>query len=416
MAIETDPVAALVLRANAAVLDLTHRLTVIGQDYRRIDLPPTTGRTLFLGNPPYIRHHDIAPSWKDWFADAAASHGLKASRLAGSHIHFLLQTARLAKPGDFGTFITSAEWLDVNYGSVPRKVFVDVIGGSSVHLFAPHVLPFPDADTTAAVICFRKGSPDGHDGVRTNPAAGGTIRFRQVDSLQQLGKLDGGIEVAKPRLRQATRWSPFVGAASSTPADFVELGELFRVHRGQVTGCNAAWLADGYKGDLPSRFLRPTITRARELFAAGDRLASLDELRRVVDLPVDLDELDPLARQQAAQFLRWTRTLGAQASYIATHRRAWWAVQLRRPAPILCSYMARRPPAFVRNPLGARHLNIAHGLYPRGALPSQTLDALADWLRNNVQTASGRTYAGGLTKFEPKEVERLRVPPLAQFT
>ena len=101
----------------------------------------------------------------------------------------------------------------------------------------------------------------------------------------------------------------------------------------------------------------------------------------------------------------------ADASYVAKNRRAWWAVSLREPAPILCTYMARRPPAFVRNPRGARHLNIAHGLYPRAPLPDATLDALAAWLQRNVRTSGGRTYAGGLTKFEPREIERILVPP-----
>jgi hypothetical protein len=31
----------------------------------------------------------------------------------------------------------------------------------------------------------------------------------------------------------------------------------------------------------------------------------------------------------------------------------------------------------------------------------------------NVSTAHGRTYAGGLTKFEPKEIERLKIPRLS---
>jgi adenine-specific DNA-methyltransferase len=42
-------------------------------------------------------------------------------------------------------------------------------------------------------------------------------------------------------------------------------------------------------------------------------------------------------------------------------------VRLRPPAPILATYMARRPPAFVHNLAGARHVNIDHGLYPRTA-------------------------------------------------
>jgi hypothetical protein len=72
--------------------------------------------------------------------------------------------------------------------------------------------------------------------------------------------------------------------------------------------------------------------------------------------------------------------------------------------------MARRPPAFVRNLAGARHINIAHGLYPRDRLAPRSLDALARYLATATTLTQGRTYAGGLTKFEPREMERLLVP------
>jgi hypothetical protein len=77
--------------------------------------------------------------------------------------------------------------------------------------------------------------------------------------------------------------------------------------------------------------------------------------------------------------------------------------------------MARRAPAFVRNLCDARHINIAHGLYPRENLTEDQLNALAAWLRSNVSVESGRTYAGGLTKFEPKEVEKLTIPNLPKL-
>jgi adenine-specific DNA-methyltransferase len=72
--------------------------------------------------------------------------------------------------------------------------------------------------------------------------------------------------------------------------------------------------------------------------------------------------------------------------------------------------MARRSPAFVRNLAAARHINIAHGIYPRDAMSSTLMDSLAQYLTKTVTQAEGRTYSGGLTKFEPKEVERLLVP------
>jgi hypothetical protein len=141
---------------------------------------------------------------------------------------------------------------------------------------------------------------------------------------------------------------------------------------------------------------------------AGDVLRDPLRRGRVSALPRALDDVG--AHDAVDRFLAWARTLGADRTYIARHRKAWWSVELKAPAPILCTYMARRPPAFVRNLCGARHINIAHGLYPRDPLDDRALDALAAFLRENVAQASGRTYAGGLTKFEPKEMERIAVP------
>jgi len=104
---------------------------------------------------------------------------------------------------------------------------------------------------------------------------------------------------------------------------------------------------------------------------------------------------------------------GARAAgYIASHRKAWWSVGLRKPAPILATYMARRAPVFTRNLADARHINVAHGLYPREAMSDSMMMSLVDYLSTGISVIDGRTYAGGLTKFEPGEMERLFVPGL----
>jgi len=156
--------------------------------------------------------------------------------------------------------------------------------------------------------------------------------------------------------------------------------------------------------------LFPTVTRARELFQAGNAIENASILRKVIDLPVELDVLDAADRKKIDRFLVTARSLGANTGYVATNRKAWWSVRLRAPAPILTTYMARRPPAFVHNWALARHLNIAHGIYPREAFAKPILDNLVIYLRKTVQVTQGRTYAGGLTKFEPREVERILVP------
>ena len=399
---ETDPLAAMIGRAALAAAGMAGRASITLGDYRSLRLPPAAGPTLFLGNPPYVRHHQIPAGWKTWLRSTAASRGLAASGLAGLHVHFFLATALQAVPGDAGVLVTAAEWLDVNYGSLVRSLLLGALGGQSVHLLDPAVPAFADAAATTAITCFLPGS---------RPSS---LRLRRVARLADLGELAGGTAVGAGALRAASRWTPLMAGAAARrvplPAGHVELGELCRVHRGQVTGANKVWVTAGNPAGLPGRLLFPAVTRASELFRAQGTLSATSSLRFVIDLPADLGELAPAELALVTRFLAQAEAAGAAGSYIACHRNPWWRVRLRAPAPILATYMARRPPAFVRNLAGARHVNIAHGLYPRDQLTPPALDGLAAFLRRSVTAGQGRTYAGGLTKFEPGEMERLPVP------
>jgi adenine-specific DNA-methyltransferase len=402
LGLETDPLAAMIGRANLAAAGMADRATIMLADYRSADLPPAAGPTLFLGNPPYVRHHQVPAAWKGWLRSTAASLRLPASGLAGLHAHFFLATALHAVPGDAGVLVTAAEWLDVNYGALVRALLLGPLGGEAIHVLDPATAVFADAATTSAITCFRPGA---------RPAS---IRLRQVASAAALGELAGGAATPVATLRAAPRWREFAShpaaRARGLPPGQVELGELCRVHRGQVTGANRVWIARADQTGLPRRFLYHAVTRASELFRAAGSLATTAPLRCVIDLPAELGELPDAERAVVEEFLVRARAAGAADSYIARHRAPWWRVRLGPPAPILATYMARRPPAFVRNLAGARHVNIAHGLYPREPLPGAALDGLAAFLRQSVVQEQGRTYAGGLTKFEPREMERLPVP------
>ena len=206
VAVEIDPLAALLLRANAAVLGFADRLQVQVEDYRAISLPKVDGPTLFIGNPPYVRHHEISEAWKRWFVSNAAAQGFKASKLAGLHIHFFLKTRELARPGDFGAFITAAEWLDVNYGSILRKMLADGLGGAVLIVIDPKAKPFADVLSTGAITCFRVGN---------RPRQ---LTIRTVDRLCDLAPLLHGAPVGWSELSGAPRWSYFVRSKSQADA------------------------------------------------------------------------------------------------------------------------------------------------------------------------------------------------------
>lgn len=395
--VEVDPLAAALARANLAVQGLAARSEVILGDYRSTNLR-SSERTLFIGNPPYVRHHLIDAKWKAWLGERSAQLGLEASRLAGLHVYFFLATVLNARAGDYGALITAAEWLDVNYGKLVRELFLGQLGGQGIVVIEPTAEPFPDAATTAAITFFK---------LESNSAS---VRLRRVKRLKDLKDLSGGRQVRRERLEAESRWSRLTFGARECPAGFVELGELCRVHRGQVTGANRVWIEGPHTAGLPERVLFPSITKARDLISAGKVLADASKLRRVVDLPEDIDLFEGEEKYAIDRFLKGARSLGAHAGYIASHRRAWWSVGLRKPAPILATYMARRAPVFTRNLASARHINVAHGLYPRDTLTDAQLTALVDYLTTGISVIDGRTYAGGLTKFEPGEMERLFVP------
>ena len=403
LGVELDPLPALLARANLAALGFAGRSSVTLNDYRAVALPPAQGRTLFIGNPPYVRHHQVGPDWKRWLTTRAAGLGLAASQLSGLHVHFFLATALKAAPGDVGAFITAAEWLDVNYGQLVRDLFLGPLGGRRIVVVEPQARPFPDAASTAAITYFEVG------------AAPKSLQFQRAATAEELRGEREVRSVSRARLAAETRWSHLIRPPRHVPANHVELGELCRVHRGTVTGANKVWIAGGHSAGLPESVLFSTVTRARELFGAGRTLRDPADLRRVIDLPVDLDELEglnPAERRAVERFLKYARAQQADRGYVARNRRAWWSVGLRQSAPILATYMARRPPAFVRNVVGARHINIAHGLYPREPLSEPIMRRLVLHLCTSVSTHDGRTYSGGLTKFEPREMERLPVPDL----
>lgn len=398
LAVESDPLAALVLRANLHLRGMAARSEVIVDDYRRLRLPRIEGRTAFVGNPPYVRHHHIGARWKRWYTDHFARLGITASAMAGLHLHFFLKTALLARDRDIGAFVTSAEWLDVNYGAALRRLLVQRLGAVGLHVLAPQVEAFTGTATTTAITCFRVTEVDS------------PITVRSVSATAELAVMSGGVALKREVLLATPRWTSLLHPARAGEDATLALGDLFRVLRGQVTGANAVWIYDDDRPLLPPGVLRPTITRAQELIRAGTRLQSAEALRQVVDLPTSLDEFNDEDMRRIDDYLVWARQQGAHTGYIARNRKAWWAVALREPAPILCTYMARRAPQFTLNLAGARHINVAHGLYPRQAMADEQLDRIVSWLNANVDVSSGRTYAWGLTKFEPKEIARLRIP------
>lgn len=405
LAVDLDPLATLLTRASLAVLG-ARAATVVQADYTTFDIPKIRGRTAYLANPPYVRHHDIDPSAKTWAVNAARRAGQKVSGLAGLHSYFFLATVLSAQPGDVGCFITSSEWLDVNYGSLIRGLFLDGLGGQSLHVLDPRAVPFEGAMTTAAIACFEVASraPE--------------IRLQLVSTSAELEHFEDGRLVPRGDLARTKRWSPLLLQRLTTQelGATVPLGAVAHVHRGAVTGGNEFFLLTRPKARALGieRWCRPAIVSAEEILTSDGVVRNSLDRKLLLDIPRGIDrskypELDAYLR--TGETARDGKPPICER-YIARHRRPWWYLGLKTAPPIVATYMARQAPAFARNPDGLALVNVAHGIYPHHTLTEDQLAALVTAL--NVSRSSfrgnGRTYHGGLEKFEPREMEALPIP------
>lgn len=395
IAIDLDPVATLLTRASLAAIG-AKRARVIQGDYLTTQLAKCDGRTAFISNPPYVRHHDLSAETKARAAALAVKAGHTISGLAGLHALFYLATlAEHGTPGDVGTFVTSAEWLDVGYGSVIRSMFTNGLGGRSLTVFAPESIPFEDAMTTAAITTFSMGEEPGVARIA-----------RIMDVVQTITLEEGGREIPRTALAKAKRWSPFL----SEPTEDIggdTVGTLFRVSRGQVTGANRFFVmtrAVARERGI-ERFCIPLVTSADEVFAANGVLRDSPERLVGLELPKDLK----LVRfPRLAAYIASGEKQNIHKGYVTSHRSPWWSVTFPRP-PIVATYMARQAPLFASNHDGLGLLNVVHGLHPRKPMKASMIARVVKTLNAERATfiGRGRTYHGGLEKFEPGEMEAL---------
>lgn len=398
IAVDLDPLATLMTRANLGILGATDA-RVLCESYLTAEIPEHAGITAYIGNPPYVRHHDLPAEVKAWAAATAKAAGQKISGLAGLHALFFLATAAHASPRDIGSFVTSAEWLDVGYGSIVRQLLTDGMGGRAMDLVDPKAIPFEDAMTTALITCFEIG------------AAPADIAIQLANQPSDLATLERGKKVSTATLRAEARWSYHFrenGAAAHTGRS---LRDIARVHRGFATGANSYFImprAQAVQLGIDA-WCRPAITMASEILSSDGEIRDNPERRVVLDLPADFDRS---ANPAVDAYLVQGERDQLDQRYIPSHRKPWFRIGLGKPAPIVVSYMARQAPRFALNPDGLALLNIGHGVFPREDLTAAQLRALVDGLNDMRErfTGTGRTYHGGLEKFEPREMESLPLP------
>lgn len=218
---------------------------------------------------------------------------------------------------------------------------------------------------------------------------------------------------SRPHLGREERWS----GAVPGPRTGLRLGDVAHVRRGIATGMNRFFVLsedERRKRGIPITQLRRCLATPR-LFRApaitSRTLRSMSPSAAQWLLNVDDRALEK-SKTPLGSYLRYgRRNLRAHATYLASHRKPWFAPESRGKSPILFSYFNRPTGRFVRNRTAAVPLNNWLVIEPdEGIDPDRLFAALSDQRVTEHLSANARRYGKGLWKLEPSELESVSLP------
>lgn len=407
-----------------------------------------------ISNPPYSRHHELDADYKARInTQAEAEVDGTVSSLSPMYAYFYYHAAQFLTPGGRLSFITPSEFLETGYGEPLKRFLTTEFDIRALVLFdRDDDSKFDEALTTSLVSFLEK--PDGE--------ATGLTRIVRVDGdpseadllAAVRGETDGETEwgfvnvVPQTDLEPTDKWTSLFDPLDIETDDLTPLSALATVTRGIATGQNDYFCLtqdDVEEWDIDQRYLSKIIRNARSVpgyeYTVDDWHADREAGREVwvlyhlTDLdsetvshlqPTETDGNRTLAAYDEslqgdsatdgiADYLNHglSDAVAAHSGYLAQHRTPWYVVDRRDPPPVVVTYMSRGGSRFILNETNARTLSNLHGLYFDVDLSDTEQKALLAYLNSGFATEvvrrSGRTYASGMDKIEPKELEGVPV-------
>jgi hypothetical protein len=380
--------------------------------------PGSFGADLIVCNPPYIRHQHIQQQEKQRLQQLSEKvSGQKISGLAGMHAYFVLLTHAWLKEHGLAIWLVPSEILEVNYGRSIREYLLGNVSLERIHFFDHANGKFDDALVSSCIIVYRKEAP-------TN----GTVAITSGDSFASPISQK---HITRTRLENSDKWSKYLLESDSKATSTAKktLGDFFLIKRGIATGNNEFFILDKERAlelEVPRQYLRNILPSSRYLpehTVRFDEDGFLAVEKKYVLLDIDL----PLAQIKSDYpklygYLLAGMDQGFHESYLTSRRTPWYSQEKREPAKFFVRYMNRETknsdglhPIFIKNEADAIATNSYLMLYekPAGLFDSATSDTeLWDILKVGLDKAMyqyGRTYGGGLVKFEPNELKNIPI-------
>lgn len=375
---------------------------------------PTGSYDVVLGNPPYVRYQDFSGTPRARSLAAALRAGVGLTNLASSWAAFAVHAALFLRPGGRMGLVLPAELLSVNYAAEVRRFLLQSFASVDLVMFTERVFPGVQEEVLLLLA----------DGYGQGPTDHASIyQARNADELATIAAGRTWRPVSPEEKWTSSLLSPealttYTGLLST--GAFTVLQTWGETTLGMVTGNNKYFALSPARvvelGLQPSDLLRLSPPGSRHLRGLAFSTAALNELGRNGSSTWLFRPADAPSRA-AERYIAVGQAAGVDTAYKCRVRKPWWRVPLVPPADLLLTYMNADTPRLSTNVARAAHLNSVHGVYlnPTVRKLGKALLPLASLTSMTLVGAEtvGRAYGGGMLKLEPREADRLPVPPPA---
>src|SRR6266508_1498905 len=380
--------------------------------------PPDKPFPAIVANPPYIRHHRLAPSTKESLrALGAELIGKELDGRAGLHVYFLLRALQLLEDRGRLAFIVPADTCEGVFAGALWRWIASRYRLDSVVTFTPGASPFPNVDTNPIILLIRHARPEAHFIWAQCRRAGSETLREWIEADFDLASTDA-LTIHRRELREGLD-SGLSRPPSERSSAGIVLAEFASVMRGIATGANEFCFLTRRPAtelNIPQEMLLPAIGRTRDAPTEEITQGTLRQLedvgRPTLLFAPDGREIDDFPGA-ARSYLRRGRDAELDKRPLIATRRPWYKMEMRKVPPFLFAYLGRRNARFIRNLAGVMPLTSFLCIYPHredADYINRLWQALKhpDTVRNLALV--GKSYGAGAIKVEPRALERLPIP------
>ncbi len=356
-------------------------------------------------NPPYNKFQKIK-NRKILINNFQEKYSIKLNGYSNLCIYFLIKSLNELNTNGRCAYIIPYEFLNTGYGEVIKRFFIESHMLHSIIKFDNSMKLFEDAITTSCILLFENKYNE-------------KIHFINVSNINELDSTNSFIDekiYTYDELNPNGKWLNYFKIKQlKVNNNLIKLKDIGQVKRGIATGNNSYFTLNTKKISdlkLSKDVCLPCITKSAD----------------ITNLIFDIEEFEKLKRdnkktylfngtnancQNDYEYISYGENSGYDKTYLTSHRKPWYSIENKMPAPILLSVFCRNKLKVIRNTSNVRNLTTFHGFYFNKLEKENFINLFFCYLltptAQKILFNNKREYGDGLDKFEPNDLNNAYV-------